>query len=58
MESITIHDRGYTAPKDCAAIGHRYRSNDLRVCVRCGFHDVRYPVGTRLVAEDYPSEAS
>ena len=50
-----IHERGYTKPDFCGWTGHHFRRTDLRVCVRCGFFDQRYPVATRLLAEDYLS---
>lgn len=57
MKAVTIHERGYTTPKDCEIIGHRFRRTDLKVCVRCGFYDQRYPVSTRLLADDYPANS-
>lgn len=43
MDNLTIHERGYTRPEDCAAIGHHYRAVDLRVCCRCGHFDKSHP---------------
>lgn len=32
---------------ECQVKGHRYKPTDLRLCVRCGHIDHKYPVKTR-----------